>query len=399
VKCQLACVALLAGLATGHAFAQPAQVRGDETPPTPPAPASVPVRLPAEPVTDKRVALVIGNAAYTVGRLNNPVLDARAMAETLQGLGFEVLAHENLSYRGMRRAVAEFGERVGTGGVALFYYSGHGLQVNGKNYLVPVDADIKNERYIAAEAIDADNVLLQLQEAKSRVNIVVLDACRDNPFAGRFRGLGRGLAFMDVPTGTYVAYSTAPGSVAEDGEPGQNGIYTSELLQALREPGLRIEDVFKRVRIAVQSRTQNRQKPWDASSMTGQFVFKPAKVAALPVAPAVPAVPALPAVPPSASGVVTAGASVPTMPRPVVREELRPEVGALALTARIDGVEIFLNGQRIGEARLGRVLVVENLPVGPHRIRAERSGYKPWESEVQVGPNQRFEMVIDLEPS
>jgi hypothetical protein len=376
---------LLAGLATGHAFAQPAEVRGETAPL--PASAGASVRLPPEPVTDKRVALVIGNAAYTVGRLNNPVQDARAMAETLQGLGFEVLAHENLSYRDMRRAVAEFGERVGTGGVALFYYSGHGLQVNGKNYLVPVDADIKNERYVTAEAIDADNVLLQMQEAKTRVNIVVLDACRDNPFAGRFRGLGRGLAYMDVPTGTYVAYSTAPGSVADDGEPGQSGIYTSELLQALREPGLRIEDVFKRVRIAVQSRTQNRQNPWDASSMTGQFVFKPAAVAALPAVPA------------PASGVAAAVVPGPAMPKPVIREELRPEVGALALTARIDGVKIFLDGQSIGEARLGRALVVENLAVGAHRIRAERPGYKAWESVVHVGPNQRFEMVIDLEPS
>jgi hypothetical protein len=370
---------LLAGLATGHAFVQPISVRGEE--PMTPAP---PPGTPLVPVPDKRVALVIGNAAYGVGRLNNPVLDARAMATALRELGFEVLAHENVGYRDMRRAVAEFGERVSAGGVALFYYSGHGLQVNGKNYLVPVDADIKNERYVAAEAVDADNVLLQMQEAKTRVNVVVLDACRDNPFAGRFRGLGRGLAFMDVPGGTYVAYATAPGSVAEDGEPGQHGIYTSELLQALRQPGLRIEDVFKRVRLAVQARTQNRQNPWDASSMTGDFVFnRTAAPVSVAVAPApVPAAP-VPA---------------PALPQPIVREELRPELGALALSARIEGVEIFLDGQPIGETRLGRALVVENLPVGTHRVRAQRSGYKVWENDVQVGPNQRFEMVIDLEP-
>jgi hypothetical protein len=350
--------------------AQPVKDRAEE----PPAPATV-----ATP--DRRIALVIGNATYSVGRLSNPALDARSMAETLRELGFEVLAHENLTYRGMRRAVAEFGERLATGGVGLFYYSGHGLQVNGKNYLVPVDADIKNERYVVAEAIDADSVLLQMQEAKTRVNIVVLDACRDNPFAGRFRGMGRGLAFMDVPAGTYVAYATAPGSLAEDGEPGKNGIYTSELLRALREPGLRIEDVFKRVRIAVQARTKNRQSPWDASSMTGEFVFKPA-------APATPA----------AAPTVVATPGVPTLPAPVIREEVRPDVGALALTARVDGVEILLDGQSIGVARLGRALVVDNLPVGAHRVRAQRLGYKPWESEVQLGPNQRFELVIDLEP-
>ena len=372
------CVALLAGLATGHAFAEPIGARGKQAPRPIPR-QSAPARPAGDAVTETRVALVIGNGAYTVGRLNNPVLDARAMAATLTGLGFEVLAHEDLSYRDMRRAVAEFGERIANGGVGLFYYSGHGVQMNGKNYLVPVDADIKNERYVAAESIDADSVLIQMQEAKTRVNIVVLDACRDNPFAGRFRSLARGLAFMDVPAGTYVAYSTAPGSVAEDGEPGRNGIYTGELLKALREPGLRIEDVFKRVRIAVQSRTQNRQNPWDASSMTGDFVFNPA-AAAVPAATSSP----LPA-------------PVAAVPQPFVREELRPEVGALALTARIDGVEIFLDDQPIGETRLGRTLIVENLPVGRHRVRARRAGYKVWESEVEVGPNQRFELVIDLE--
>jgi uncharacterized caspase-like protein len=348
VNRQLLCVALFAAVSASHAVAQ--------------APSD------GKATTDKRVALVIGNAAYVVGRLNNPVHDGRAMAESLRQLGFEVLAHENLSFRGMRRAVAEFGERITSGGIGLFYYSGHGLQVNGKNYLVPVDADIKNERYVAAESVDADSVLVQMQEGKTRVNVVILDACRDNPFAGRARGLGRGLAFMDVPTGTYVAYSTAPGSLAEDGEPGQNGIYTSELLKALREPGLRIEDVFKRVRIAVQSRTQQRQNPWDASSMTGDFFFNVTTAAVAPV------------------------------PTPRVREEVRPEVGVLALTAGIEGVEVFLDDQLIGETRRGRALVVDNLTAGPHRLRVRRDGYRSWERVVQVAANQRLELAIDIEP-
>lgn len=151
--------------------------------------------------SEKRVALVIGNASYAVGRLNNPVLDARAMAQALRGLGFEVLAREDMSYQGMRRAIADFGERIASGGVGLFYYSGHGLQVNGKNYLVSVDADLKNERYVSAETVDVDSVLAQMQEARTRVNIVVLDACRNNPLGQRFRGLTRGLAFMDAPAG------------------------------------------------------------------------------------------------------------------------------------------------------------------------------------------------------
>jgi hypothetical protein len=244
-----------------------------------------------------------------------------------------------------------------------------------------VDAVLERDIDVEDEALSLDRVVKMMEPAK-RLRLIVLDACRDNPFAGRFRGLGRGLAFMDVPGGTYVAYATAPGSVAEDGEPGQHGIYTSELLQALRQPGLRIEDVFKRVRLAVQARTQNRQNPWDASSMTGDFVFNRT---AAPVAVAPAPVPAAPV-------------PAPALPQPIVREELRPELGALALSARIEGVEIFLDGQPIGETRLGRALVVENLPVGTHRVRAQRSGYKVWENDVQVGPNQRFEMVIDLEP-
>lgn len=166
---------------------------------------------------ETRIALVIGNGDYATGRLANAVLDARSMAESLRGLGFEVLAHENTSYRDMRRALAEFGERLRADGVGLFCYAGHGLQVNGKNYLVPVDAEIKSERYVAAEALDAEGVLAEMQAARTRVNIVILDACRDNPFLSRFRGLTRGLAFMPAPAGTYVAYATGPGSVAEDG--------------------------------------------------------------------------------------------------------------------------------------------------------------------------------------
>jgi len=160
-----------------------------------------------------------------------------------------------------------------------------------------------------------------------------------------------------------VAYATGPGSVAEDGEPGRNGIYTGELLKALREPGLRIEDVFKRVRIAVQARTENRQNPWDASSMTGDFFFN-------------------------------ASASTPSLR---VREEVRLEHGELALTSTIDGVEIFVNDQRVGETRRGRVLVIDRLGAGFYRVRAQRPGYRPRTREVQVALNERVEVEIELE--
>ncbi len=220
-----------------------------------------------------RTALIIGNAQYAAGPLINPLNDARSMAEILRDLGFDVKLYENLNHIGMRGAVAEFGERLSPGGVALFYYSGHGMQVNGKNYLIPIDFRMKSERFISAESLEINSVLGEMDGAKSRVKVVVLDACRDNPYARGFRNLARGLAFMDAPIGSYIAYATSPGSVAGDGVGQQYGVWTGELLNALRVPGLRIEDVFKRARLAVIAKTNSAQQPWDASSLTGDFYF------------------------------------------------------------------------------------------------------------------------------
>jgi uncharacterized caspase-like protein len=221
-----------------------------------------------------RVALVIGNGDYPTERLNSPVNDARAIAKLLRSLGFDVKAYENLDGTAMRRAVAEFGERLVEGGVGLFFYSGHGIQVNGKNYLIPINGEIKSERYISAETVEVDTVLGYMDGAKSAVNVLILDACRDNPFARQFRSVTRGLAFMDAPVGSYIAYATSPGSVTTDTS-GGNGVWTGELLRAIAEPGLTIEDVFKRARLEVIRKTNGRQNPWDASSLTGDFYFLP----------------------------------------------------------------------------------------------------------------------------
>jgi hypothetical protein len=331
---------------------------------------------------EKRIALVIGNANYPTGRLANPANDARAMAQVLRQLGFEVMAFENASSAQFRRAVAAFGEKLASGGpglgAGLFYYSGHGMQVAGKNYMIPIDAEIRSERYVQAETVDVDSVLGQMDQAKNRVNIIILDACRDNPFARRFRSSARGLAFMDAPQGTYIAYATAPGSTADDGDPGQNGIYTSELLKALREPGLKIEDVFKRVRQGVLTRTGGRQNPWEATNLTGDFLF-------------------------SLSGAVAAVPRPTESPRPTYeppRPEVREEVllGSLSLSSRLDGVEVWLDDQRIGEIRSGRALVVNNLSAGPHRLRAKKAGHRDWEREVRVSANTRSEVLVDVEP-
>jgi Caspase domain len=234
--------------------------------------------------SEKRVALVIGNAAYTVGPLNNPVLDSRAVAKALRGLGFEVVAHENLDLYKMESAVREFGERIPEGGVGLFYYAGHGLQVNDLNYLVPINASIKSPDSVLSETLNLDRVLTKMKEAKTRVSIVILDACRNNPFTQRFRGGPVGLASIN-PRGTYIAYATAPGSVADDGEPGKNGLYTGELVRELSEPGnLRIEDVFQGVRGAVLRLTNDRQNPYDSTSLTRNFFFNPRVASVTPPA-------------------------------------------------------------------------------------------------------------------
>ena len=221
---------------------------------------------------ERRLALVIGNGAYPSSPLRNPTNDARALAAALKGLGFEVTAHENLGQRQMRRAILDFGTRLREGGVGLFYFASHGLQVNGRNYLVPVDAAIASEAEVEVEAVDVASVLTRMETARNRVNLVILDACRDNPFARSFRNAAGGLAAIDAPSGTLIAYATAPGRVARDGK-GANGLYTGELLKALQAPGQRVEEVFKRVRQAVLERSGGDQVPWESSSLVGEFLF------------------------------------------------------------------------------------------------------------------------------
>jgi hypothetical protein len=222
----------------------------------------------------RRVALVIGNGTYADAPLKNPPNDARAMAKALSGVGFQVIKLENASLRDMQRAIITFGEQLKQGGVALFYYAGHGVQVKGQNYLIPVDAKIESEGSVRIEAVAVDLVTDQMGDAANGMNLIILDACRTNPFERRLRGQGRGLAAMDAARGTMVAYATAPGSVAADGE-ADNGLYTSELLQAMRVPDLPIEAVFKRVRGAVEQKSKGAQVPWESSSLIGDFVINP----------------------------------------------------------------------------------------------------------------------------
>src|SRR5579885_330126 len=220
----------------------------------------------------QRVALVIGNGAYASSPLKNPVNDARAMARTLRELNFDVIYQENLSLNDMKRSIRAFGEKAKTSNIRVFYYAGHGMQVNGENYLFPVDATFENEKEVEYEAVNAGFVLAQLDEAPNSLNIVILDACRNNPFARSFRSATRGLAAITAPGGTLIAYATSPGSEASDGDSG-NGLYTQELLRFMRMPEVGVEEVFKRVRISVREKSLGKQTPWESSSLMADFYF------------------------------------------------------------------------------------------------------------------------------
>lgn len=227
---------------------------------------------------ENRVALVIGNSAYqAVPALPNPRNDANAMTELLRSANFDVVSAPDLTQGEMRRAIGELAERVARSGsdtVALVFYAGHGLQVDGDNYLVPVDARIQRESDVALQAVRLVDLMNALASVPSKMRIVMLDACRNNPFSEINKVTGRGLAIVDAPPGSIVSYSTSPGNEALDGD-GANSPYTTALLNVAREPGLPIEQAFKRVRFAVTDTTHLQQTPWESSSLTGDFSFFP----------------------------------------------------------------------------------------------------------------------------
>ena len=250
------------------------------------------------PEAQGRVALVIGNGAYEEAPLANSVNDARAMAVVLRDAGFTVLLHIDADHRQMQVALRDFGERLKAGaGTGLFYYAGHGMQIKGRNFLIPVRHSIALEDEVAYAAMDAQAVLDKMESARNGTNIVILDACRNNPFARSARGSPLGLVQMDAPVGTLIAFATAPGSVAIDNLPGMsNGLFTTHLLDAIRRPGLKVEDVLKQVRGAVLRASTQRQVPWESSALIGDFYFHPPRaepIAAAQIAPPSPVAPAI----------------------------------------------------------------------------------------------------------
>lgn len=222
---------------------------------------------------ERRTALLIGNAAYSEGgALRNPVNDATDMDAALRALGFQVTVLRDADLRTMQEGLEHFLRVLRQGGAGLFYFAGHGVQVQGENYLIPVRARINREQDIPYEAIPVGRILGGMEDANNQLNLLILDACRDNPFARQWRSQTRGLAVTQAARGSLVAYATAPGSVAMDGT-GRNGLYTAALLRHLSTPGLSVERLFKKVRGQVVEATGGKQVPWESSSLIGDFTF------------------------------------------------------------------------------------------------------------------------------
>jgi uncharacterized caspase-like protein len=229
---------------------------------------------------ETRIALVIGNSAYqSLPNLRNPVNDARAMDQELSALGFHVTRLENATKVQIDRGLSELYRQTDRLSVSLVYYAGHGMQLHGENYLLPVDAKVETATSTTSNAVSVDQIIEQILRARARTNIIILDACRDSPFVSGvgantslFRGVSGGLALMSAPANTLIAFATAPGRVAADGS-AENGLYTAELIKAIDIPGASIETVFKQTRLSVITKSGGTQIPWESSSLATDFTF------------------------------------------------------------------------------------------------------------------------------
>ncbi|WP_051294877.1 SUMF1/EgtB/PvdO family nonheme iron enzyme [Maridesulfovibrio bastinii] len=295
-----------------------------------------------------RVALVIGNGRYADSPLRNPVNDASDMAAKLRGLGFDVTLLTDAGQKKMERSIRDFGSKLARADIRLFYYAGHGMQVQGANYLIPVDADVATEYDVKYEAVNANRVLDGMSAAGKGVNILILDACRNNPFARSFRSASRGLTRMDAPRGTVVVYATALGDVAADGS-GRNGVFTKNLLANIDKKGLTLEQVFKRAGKGVVRETNGSQEPWISLSLYDDIFLAGQTMVAY-------------------GSTYGAPASQPAT------------MGSLRIESQPDGAQIFLNGNRVGRTPKS----LNGLPVGRVTLEARLDGYEPQEKITTV---------------
>lgn len=353
---------------------------------------------------EARVALVIGNGGYPTAPLKNPLHDARTMADSLVACGFTVTELENADQGRMREAIRGLAATLAGGGVGLFYYAGHGMRVQGRNFLVPVGTDSLPTNQVAAASVDLDSVLAALGTAGNRLNILILDACLDNPFDTGSSDHRPGFTQVDAPAGTYLAFATAPGRTADDGA-GADSPYTGALLRQLQVPGLKLEDVFKRARAEVLQASRQQQTPWESSSVVGDFYFRPGAALAAAPAPAAPVAALAEVAAAPAPALALASMPVPVGPGPASACPVMPlppapsvQLGGLQVRANAPGAQVYVDGDLQGQASPRSALDLADLPVGRVRLRGELAGCAPVELDCRIELGQWTQVTLVFHP-
>ena len=305
--------------------------------------------------SSNRVALVIGNSAYKSAPLVNPANDAKDMAIVLKRLGFDVIKRMDADKRQMKTAINKFYKGLRKSEIGLFYFAGHGMQINNANYLIPVNANIESESDVEFESIHAGRILGKMRDADNQLNIVILDACRDNPFKRSFRTGSKGLAQMDAPKGSIIVYATSPGSLAEDGK-GRNGTYTGNLLENIERSDLTVQQVFNETGRGVMAETDDRQIPWMSSTPVAEFYL--------------------------------AGGSV------IVTKPQAADTGSLKVKSTPEGAQIYLNGKSQGTAPK----TFSNLSPGTYKVKAALFGYNAEEKRIRVNSGRAAILTFYLDP-
>jgi formylglycine-generating enzyme required for sulfatase activity len=357
---------------------------------------------------EKRIALVIGNSQYgaELGNLQNPVHDATDISKKLRKFGFQVTTLKNGTQRKMDEAISSFGQKIAEEGtIGLFYFAGHGIQVQGANYLIPIKSGITSEADVKYKAVNAGQVLSQMDLANNGLNLVILDACRNNPFARSFRSATRGLARMDAPTGSLILYATKPGQVAQDGS-GRNGVFTEQLLKSMSKTSLRVEDVFKQAAISVSRKTSKEQEPWMEGVLYGDFYFDPK--GSQTVASIAPKQPIFTSSSSEDTFIKHMDQNDPAQMKLYLEQYPAGKLSALfklklkskevlehTLTIRsnVHGDTVFVNGKDYGSTRVDL-----KLKSGEHTIKIEKEGYNTFEKTIQLASNQTVRGILSEVP-
>lgn len=307
----------------------------------------------------QKVALVIGNSSYAFSPLANPVHDAEDMSKVLNDLGFSVITLKDADKRQMLNGLYDFAEKLKKSEIGLFFYAGHGMQIKGQNFLIPVGVNVRSETDVEYESLPAGRILGKMEEAGNRLNIVILDACRNNPFRSYFRSTGQGLAQMEAPVGSIIAYSTAPGKVAADGA-GRNGLYTKYLLQVLKKKNLDVRQMLDQAGLGVMRETNRQQVPWTHSS---------------PMEP-----------------IYLAGGNPTIVTDAVPDYGVGQQKGVLKVTSTPSGAAIRINGKTAGETPVE----LGNMTPGEVNISVSKSGYIAQSRVVEIYAGRRKVVGFDL---